>query len=684
MSADTRSWRDRRWVLHASSWAVLVLMALASVTAGALGKRIDDTQQDRLVAERAGEVAAVLGATFGASASQFSVLGSIATDPQANAAAFAAAARPILAAAAKTVGIVDRHDGSFVVRAAVGDGPAVGETLSSDRAALAARSLTTSGMVTAVSATASQSRLILASAANPTTIVYLEYAFTPGQVVPVQKNSPFRGLDVSLYASRRATPSALVITTHKGGPRGTVDRRLIDIGAERWLMLTGSRRSLTTPLTRQFPRILLLVGLLATILLTALVEVLARRRSYALALVAERTAGLRAAQQAAEAANHSKSVFLSRMSHELRTPLNAVLGFGQILELRDLDADQSEAVQQILKGGRHLLGLINEVLDISQIESGGLAISPEPVLASELVGEAIDLVRPLAAERTINLTGASTGCNVYVLADRQRAKQILLNLLSNAIKYNRARGSVAIDCADGESGCLRINVRDTGMGISPDRLDQLFVPFERLGADQTDIPGTGIGLALSQRLAEAMGGRILVDTTVGKGSTFTLELPLVEGPVERYERLDAPAAVAITPDGATPHSVVLYIEDNLSNVKLVERVLAERPDVEVIAAMQGRLGVELAHEHRPVLILLDLHLPDIGGDVVLQQLRDDPRTASIPVVIVSADATPGQMKRLTAAGARAFLTKPLDVRGLLAVFDEAAAAANRTLDVDPS
>jgi CheY-like chemotaxis protein len=234
---------------------------------------------------------------------------------------------------------------------------------------------------------------------------------------------------------------------------------------------------------------------------------------------------------------------------------------------------------------------------------------------------------------------------------------------------------VALDCAQ-EDSTLRINVRDTGIGISADKLDQLFVPFQRLGADQTDIPGTGIGLALSQRLAESMGGRIVVDTTLGRGSTFTVELPVVEGPVERYERLDAPATGADGDDGgAAPRAVVLHIEDNLANLKLVERILTERPEVEVVAAMQGRLGLELAREHRPALILLDLHLPDIGGETILQQLRDDPVTASIPVVVVSADATPGQIQRLTAAGAMAYLTKPLDVRELLRLLDEVLASS---------
>jgi PAS domain S-box-containing protein len=378
----------------------------------------------------------------------------------------------------------------------------------------------------------------------------------------------------------------------------------------------------------------------------------------------------REAQESADAANRSKSEFLSRMSHELRTPLNAVLGFGQLLELESLTDDQQESVDQILKGGRHLLDLINEVMDISRIEAGELALSPEAVLASDLVQETVDLIRPLADQRGIQLVVDRSGlCDCYVFADRQRSKQVLLNLLSNAVKYNRPRGTVALTCEQPNATRVGISVADTGPGIAAERLGQLFTPFDRLGAEDTEIEGTGIGLALSLRLTEAMGGTLRVVSTLGQGSTFTVELPRVEGPVERYERLDGPTENAeIVPE---QQRKVLHIEDNLSNLKLVERILARRPDIEVVPAMHGRLGLELAREHRPILVLLDLHLPDMGGDEVLQRLRDDPVTASIPVIMVSADATPGQVQRLLAAGATAYLTKPIDVPQLLQILDQA-------------
>ena len=384
---------------------------------------------------------------------------------------------------------------------------------------------------------------------------------------------------------------------------------------------------------------------------------------------------LRNAQLAAEAANRSKSEFLSRMSHELRTPLNAVLGFSQLLKMQPLTDQEAEAVEQILKGGRHLLDLINEVLDISRIEAGRLLLSPEPVLVSELVQESMDLVRSMAEEREVRLVTDRAGVGAYVFADRQRAKQVLLNLLSNAVKYNHPGGSVAVSCRERGATELRISVADSGPGIRPELMSRLFAPFDRLDAGQTDVEGTGIGLTLSKHLAEAMGGTLSVESVPGQGSTFSVDLPLVEGPVERYERLQPEtAALAVHPPnghlGPGQRHKVLYIEDNPSNLRLIERILARRGDVDVVSAMQGRFGIELARQHHPSLILLDLHLPDIGGEEILRRLRDDPLTASIPVVMVTADATAGQVQRLLSAGATAYLTKPLDVAMLLGLVDE--------------
>jgi CheY-like chemotaxis protein len=384
---------------------------------------------------------------------------------------------------------------------------------------------------------------------------------------------------------------------------------------------------------------------------------------------------------AAEAANQSKSEFLSRMSHELRTPLNAVLGFSQLLELDELTPDQEQAVGQITKGGRHLLDLINEILDISQIETGKLTLSPEAVNVREVVAECVDLVRPLAAERGVHLLGGElAACGHHVFADRQRLKQILLNLLGNGIKYNRDGGTVSISCSQPNPGRLRIQVTDTGPGIPREQFGLLFTPFERLGAEQSTIEGTGIGLALSRRLAEVMGGTLDVDSTVGRGSTFSVEFPIVEAPLERVERLDELGGTPVITTDEIERPAVLHIEDNLSNIKLIERVLAQRPGMTLIPAMQGRLGLELARQHRPLLILLDLNLADISGEEVLHVLRDDPVTAGIPVAIVSADAMPRQVQRMLAAGATAYLTKPIDVRELLDLVDKASELYSRRAD----
>src|SRR6266446_3962752 len=375
----------------------------------------------------------------------------------------------------------------------------------------------------------------------------------------------------------------------------------------------------------------------------------------------------RLAEEEADRANRAKSEFLSRMSHELRTPLNGIIGFAQLLELEVPDGDQRESVDHILKGGRHLLGLINEVLDIARIEAGNLAMSPEPVSADEVLRAALDLIRPQAAARGIQiLEPASVGR--YVTADRQRLQQVLLNLLSNAVKYNRQGGAIRVGCEDGSSGRLRFTVADTGGGIPPEMMNRLFRPFDRLGAEQTAVEGTGLGLALSQRLVEAMGGTLTARSTVGEGATFTVELRLADGlslPAQAAAEIEAQNGAA-----ASVHGTVLYIEDNLSNLRLLERIIARRPGVTLLSAMQGSRGVELARAHRPDLIILDLHLPDMPGTDVLLRLLADPTTKAIPVVILSADATPGRISRLLEQGARAYLTKPLDVRGLLSLIDD--------------
>ncbi|HEV2132092.1 MAG TPA: PAS domain S-box protein [Longimicrobiaceae bacterium] len=367
------------------------------------------------------------------------------------------------------------------------------------------------------------------------------------------------------------------------------------------------------------------------------------------------------ARQEAERANRAKSEFLSRMSHELRTPMNSILGFAQLLERSELSPKHTKSVQHILKAGRHLLHLINEVLEIARIEAGRQNFSLEPVRIGPVLQEAIGLVRPLAAQWNVELDDEpGADADLFVRADRQRLVQVLLNLLSNAIKYNRPAGRVRLSCvAAGEPGRLAVRVEDTGRGIPEDKADELFTPFSRLGAEQTDVEGTGLGLALSQRLAEAMGGDLWLERSSDAGSVFRLDLVSAEDPVARLDAPETPGAVLES--AAHREATLLYIEDNLANLSLVETILLSRPQWRTVPALQGQLGLELAREHLPDLILLDLHLPDINGEEVLRRLRADARTATIPVVIVSADATRSSVERLRSAGADAYLTKPLDI-----------------------
>lgn len=386
---------------------------------------------------------------------------------------------------------------------------------------------------------------------------------------------------------------------------------------------------------------------------------------------------LREAKDEADRANHAKSEFLSRMSHELRTPLNAILGFGQLIESQQPTGSERTRVRHILTAGRHLLNLINEVLDISRIEAGNFQLPLEPVCLEQALGEALELMRPLAAERSIDLLAPIVrDVTTYILADRQRLKQVLLNLLGNAVKYTPLQGTVTVSFNETGTNGVRILVSDSGPGIAADKLARLFTPFDRLGAEQSAVEGTGLGLALSQRLVDAMHGSIGVQSTPGSGSEFWVELPSAQSPLER---LSAQKQNVARVKGILPAQKrkVLYIEDNFSNVTLVEEMLADQPGLELITSMQGSVGLDLARQHVPDLILLDLHLPDLPGWEVLAHLKRGEATRHIPVVVISADATARQINRLMAAGATAYLTKPLDLKEF---FQVVADATNSTCE----
>lgn len=666
------------------SWASTVLLAVlatGSLAAFFLVRSVVGEQEHARLREASSEATAYLDQTLRTVTSILPALGSAAIE-SAPTGSFTRLAAPLLQSGKSTVAVAARGGRSFEILRQAGSVHLERRLVGPD-AALLRRAVSHQLAGQLIDAGGRRTLLIASGAPDGRAVLFLARLSQTRPSTP-RPGTAFSDVDVALYASSRPAPSALVLRSGTI-PHGPTVTSHVVLGRSRWLLQTSAADALVGSIATWAPWGILGFGLAAAVVATSFVEVVSRRRRYALALVDERTATLEqaleererleeAAQKAreeAEAANRSKSEFLSRMSHELRTPLNAVIGFGQLLEMSELDEDERDSVKHILKGGFHLLELINEVLDIARIESGALALSTEPVLVRDLIEDALGLVRPIAEQYTIHLLNSHDSTpDEYVLADRHRLQQILLNLLANAVKYNRLGGSVAVAFAR-VGATVRIEVTDTGPGIAHEQLDRLFVPFERLGAEYTSVEGTGIGLALSRQLAEAMGGSLGVETEMGRGSTFFVELPVAEGPVERLERLrlaGSPDRVA-EPSRPTSHKV-LYIEDNLANVSLVRRILSEREGVELVPAMQGRLGVELGREHRPDLVLLDLHLPDISGCEVLQQLREEPATNATPVVIVSADATPGQVQRLLNAGALAYLTKPIEVAALLALIDE--------------
>ena len=377
-----------------------------------------------------------------------------------------------------------------------------------------------------------------------------------------------------------------------------------------------------------------------------------------------------AVQEDAEKEHKARSDFLSRISHELRTPLNSILGFAQLMEMDDLDEVQRENVGLILKGGNHLLQLINEVLEISRIEAGTMTVSLEPVHVGGSVVEVVNLLQPLAAKHGVMLQNdVPQDGEHHVLADSQRLNQVLLNLVSNAIKYNEENGAVRISLESPSPDRSLIVINDTGRGITEENQARLFTPFDRLGADDSAIEGTGLGLALSKLLTEAMGGTLAVESEASIGSTFTIGLVSTEPPVADGEAAEQAVPAAAPNGNGAATETVLYVEDNKSNLQLVERILAKRPHIKLLSAMDGPLGVELAQQHEPALILLDLHLPGMDGEEVLKHLKADERTARIPVVVVSADATNSRVERLLAGGAEAFLTKPLQVTRFMSLVD---------------
>ena len=387
----------------------------------------------------------------------------------------------------------------------------------------------------------------------------------------------------------------------------------------------------------------------------------------------ENNVALESAIAAADKANLAKSNFLSSMSHELRTPLNAILGFGQLME-SDVPAPtaaQKASIDQILQAGWYLLELINEILDLALIESGKFSISREPVSLDEVMLECQSMIEPQAGKRGISMRFPEFDEPCFINADRTRVKQVVINLLSNAIKYNRADGSVIVDCIAGSAQNIRINIRDTGLGLSPEKLGQLFQPFNRLGQESSAEEGTGIGLVVTKRLVELMGGTLGVESTVGTGSVFWVELDSAVMP-SLADGVFVPAALPSKPiETSAPTHTLLYVEDNPANLQLVAQLIARRPDMRLLTAIDGPSGIDLAHAALPDVILMDINLPGMSGIEAMQLLRQHPATAHIPVVALSANAIPYDIERGLEAGFFRYLTKPIKVNEFMVALDVA-------------
>ncbi len=383
------------------------------------------------------------------------------------------------------------------------------------------------------------------------------------------------------------------------------------------------------------------------------------------------------AKEVAEHANRAKTEFLSSMSHELRTPMNAILGFAQLMEnsrREPLSDRQKKQVQQIIRAGKHLLDLINEVLDLARIESGKLSLSMESVSVSEIAQEVMNLSQQMTSKLNVTVTNKMCG-NYYVHADYMRFKQVLLNLVSNAIKYNVQDGSVTIcnrviTAQNGRPPHLRIEVQDSGIGISENAQSSLFQPFQRLGHEAGEIEGTGIGLTITRKLVEAMQGSIGMESHEGQGSTFWFELPLLlsETSTEWLDSADDDMLLSSTEQDATQLKV-LYVEDNPQNLMLMEDILSERDDVELLSAPDAELGIKMAQKHLPDLILMDINLPGMDGFAAQQALKMHEETAHIPVIALSANAMPNIIRQAKEAGFVDYLTKPIDLMTLESMLD---------------
>ena len=381
----------------------------------------------------------------------------------------------------------------------------------------------------------------------------------------------------------------------------------------------------------------------------------------------EKNLELESARSVSEKANLAKSEFLSSMSHELRSPLNAILGFAQLMESDSPPPtlSQKESIAQILQAGWHLLKLINEILDLAKVESRQVPLSEEPISLAEVMLECQGMIEPQAQQRGIQMIFPPFDIPYFVLADRTRVKQVLINLLSNAIKYNVKQGTVEIDCTESTPGRMRVSIRDTGPGLNSEQLAQLFQAFNRLGQEAGNEEGTGIGLVVAKRLVELMGGVIGVESTVGVGSVFWFELATAVEPSLATAEGDAAALIKLPVSRGARLHTMLYVEDNPANLKLIEQIIARHEDIRLLTAVNGKSGIEIAREFLPDVILMDINLPGMDGFEAMRILHSDPATANIPVIAISANAMPRDIKRGLDAGFFRYITKPIKVTEFL-------------------
>ena len=383
-------------------------------------------------------------------------------------------------------------------------------------------------------------------------------------------------------------------------------------------------------------------------------------------IIRDQTQYIRAEE--AERANHAKSEFLSRMSHELRTPLNAIIGFSEVIfynSKEPLSSSQKKNLNHILKASQHLLELINDILDLSRIDSGKIRLSLESINLAQLINDLSNLVYPIAEKEKVQLNLSKVDPDICVLGDKTRLKQSILNLLSNAIKYNRPSGQVSLKVTRLPDNKVTIEVSDTGIGIPNENFDDLFKPFNRLGADRSEIEGTGIGLAITKKLVELMNGSIIVESEVGKGSQFIIEIPVTDNPIPTINNANPNNQKFLDIEMKEKSFTILYVEDNSANLELIKQILSEFAHIEILSTPDGKIGLDLAKAHTPNLILLDINLPGISGVEVLKFLKDFEETRNIPVIAISANAMESDIQKALREGFDAYITKPIRVKDFL-------------------